>query len=472
MQHIFDHNCSHHDDPIHQAQELTWQQARIVANQVIFKEVGKNLSDIEIKLLQGAWEGKTYDQIAAEEGYSVSYLSKDIGNKLWRKLSDSLGEDVTKKNFKEALRKIWEQSNPIRSLDQIHPDEEKKKTVSSELPFPEGSVQPDSNLYIEREGIEYICNQTLIQPGSLIRIKAPRLFGKTSLINRIITQFQSPNWQTAYLTLASVEQGIISDLDKFLRWLCFQVTLSINLENKLNNYWNTDILGSNDNCTLYFEQYILSNLDTPLVLAIDDVDRVFSYPNVIEDFLGMLRFWHEKGKNYPIWQKLRLIISHSTEVYIPLDFNQSPFNAGVPIELFEFSSQQVQHLANLHQLKWDSLEITQLMKMIGGHPYLVRSALYAVSRGNLSYNQLLKEASTEAGIYSHHLRGYLTILQKNNREPLRLQEAFKKVVMSDAPVELASLQIYQLHSMGLIHRHENQVIPRCQLYREYFARVL
>lgn len=453
---------------MNQQSELTWQQARFVANQVIFKKLGKNLSDIEIKLLQGAWDGKTYDQIATEEGYSASYLSKDIGNKLWSKLSDSLGEDVTKKNFKEALKRIWEQSNTLKYFDQIEQNKAKKSTVYSQLPFPEGLVKHDSSFYIKREGVEDICYQTLIQPGSLIRIKAPNLFGKTSLINRTIAELQSLTQKTAYVTLASVEQGIISNLDKFLRWLCFQITLNINVENKLNDYWNTDILGSNDNCTLYIEKYILSNLDTPLVLAIDDVDRVFSYPHVIEDFLGMLRFWHEKGKVYPIWQKLSLIISHSTEVYIPLDFNQSPFNAGVPIELLEFNSQQVQHLVNLHQLNWETSQITQLMKMIGGHPYLVRLALYALSQENLSYHQLLKEASTEAGIYSHHLRRYLTILQENNR----LQEAFKKVVTSDNPVELAPMHIYQLHSMGLIHRHENQVIPRCQLYREYFARVL
>jgi hypothetical protein len=56
-----------------------------------------------------------------------------------------------------------------------------------------------------------------------------------------------------------------------------------------------------------------------LVIALDEVDRVFQYETVFRDFLGMLQAWHEMGKNKPLWQKLQLILAHSQEVYIQLD---------------------------------------------------------------------------------------------------------------------------------------------------------
>ena len=102
------------------------------------------------------------------------------------------------------------------------------------------------------------------------------------------------------------------------------------MSNRLGDYWDTDILGSNDNCTVYFEEYLLPEISKPLVIGLDDVDRIFSYPEVVGDFFGMLRNWHERGKISKIWKDLRLIIAHSTECYIPLDLNQSPFNAGIP----------------------------------------------------------------------------------------------------------------------------------------------
>ena len=80
----------------------------------------------------------------------------------------------------------------------------------------------------------------------------------------------------------------------------------------------------------------------------------------------------------------------------------------------------------------------------------------------------LGEASTEAGIYSNHLRRHLEMLQ----QAPELARAWQTVVASPEPVELDSMQIYKLHSMGLVRRKDNQVMPRCHLYREYFRRVL
>ncbi|NEP69634.1 MAG: hypothetical protein F6K37_39010 [Moorea sp. SIO4E2] len=170
----------------------------------------------------------------------------------------------------------------------------------------------------------------------------------------------------------------------FLRWLCLQVSRELKLANQLENYWYTEIFGSNDNCTLYFEEYLLPQINCPLVLGLDDIDRLFSYREVIEDFLGMLRSWHEKGKIADVWRQLRLVVAHSTEVYIPLDINQSPFNAGVPLELTEFDPIQVKSLACFHGLNWNNSEVEKLMKMVCGHPYLIRLGIYEIACGKIT----------------------------------------------------------------------------------------
>lgn len=443
--------------------EFTWEKVKETANQVVFKNTGKHLSDIETKVLQGAWDGKTYEEMAQIHGYSAEYLNKDIGNKLWRKLSVFLGEPVTKKNFTEALSRVNPESLPTDNFTRTSVQISKKYP-----PFPEGSVALDSQFYLERDSSESLCYENIIKTGSLIRIKAPKLMGKTSLMNRIIAYAASQNYQAVYLDLSSVDRGIVTNLDKFLRWLCLKVGRQLHLENQLNEYWDTDILGSNDNCTAYFEEYLLGEIDCPLVLGLDDVDRLFPYTEVIEDFFGMLRSWHEKGKMSNIWKKLRLVIAHSTEIYIPLDINKSPFNAGVPVELHEFNQKQVDTLARLHELYWNHSQIEQLMAMVGGHPHLLRLAMYYICSDQISLEQLLQEAPTEAGIYSNHLRRLWETLQQVSD----LAEAFKTVVTSSQAVELDSMQIYKLHSMGLVQRQGNKVIPRCRLYREYFRRVL
>ncbi|MEG4804798.1 AAA-like domain-containing protein [Microcoleus sp. ARI1-B5] len=445
--------------------ELSWNQTKESADRIFAQNTGKYLSDIEMKVLQGSWEGKSYDEIAKTYGYSAEYLNKDVGNKLWHKLSEALGERITKKNFKEALRRSYE-AKPNQSLP-ANPPLATSPTAAN-LQFPEGSVALDSPFYIERSNIDSLCGETVVKPGSLIRIKAPEMMGKTSLMTRILDRAVQENYHAVYLDLSAADRGILTNLDKFLRWLCLMVSRQLKLENKLNEYWDTDILGSNDNCTVYFEEYLLAQTATPLVLGLDEVDRLFPYTEVVEDFLGMLRSWHEKAKISDIWQKLRLVMAHSTEVYIPLDMNQSPFNAGVPVELLEFDNHQIYDLARLHGLDWDEGQLRELISAIGGHPYLVRLAMYEISCGKISLTQLLENAASESGIYSSHLRKHLEILQQNSELAL----ALKKVVNSAEPVELDSMQIYKLHSMGIVRRQNNYVMPRCNLYREYFCRVL
>ncbi len=336
------------------------------------------------------------------------------------------------------------------------------------LEYPEGLVALNSPFYVERPSVESECYHTIMKPGSLLRIKAPKMMGKTSLMLRICDRALAGGCQAVYLDLGGVELAVFTNLDKFLRWMCAKVGRGLKLDNQLEKYWDAELLSSNDNCTAYFEEYLLPAINSPLVLALDEVDRIFPYPQVAEDFFGMLRSWHEKGKNSTIWQQLRLVVAHSTEVYIPLDINQSPFNVGVPVELRDFDKTQVQALAKRHGLDWGSESAEQLMAVAGGHPHLVRLALYYLSSEGVPLEKLLREAPTEAGIYSNHLRRHLEILQKGSP----LADALKKVVTAADAVELESMQIYKLHSMGLVQRQDNGVTPRCNLYRYYFCRVL
>ena len=330
-----------------------------------------------------------------------------------------------------------------------------------ELPW--GQVTLVSAFYVERSPIEARCYETIVKPGALIRIKAPRQMGKTSLMSRILYYGEQQNYVTLPLSFQLADRAIFADLDKFLRWFCASVGQGLQLPPKLKDYWD-DIFGSKVNCKAYFEQYLLREIDSPLVLGLDEVDRVFEHRHIAEDFFGLLRAWHEEAKNRAVWQKLRLVVVHSTEVYVPLDNNQSPFNVGLPIDLPEFSPEQVQDLATRHGLNWRSHQIQQLMTLVGGHPYLVRVAFYHIAKQDMTLEQLLHQAPTEAGPYSDHLRRHLWNLEQYPD----LAAALAKTVVTTEPVRLETSQAFKLHSMGLVHLNGNNVTLRYELYRQYF----
>jgi len=341
------------------------------------------------------------------------------------------------------------------------PDNPPLPTAMPELP--EAQLDVASAFYVERPPIESRCYETITQPGSLIRIKAPKQMGKTTLMARILHQAGELGYRTVPLSFQLADSKIFRDLDQFLRWFCAIVGRRLRLPNQLNDYWD-EIFGSKDNCTAYFEEYLLEDIATPLVLALDEVDSIFQYPEIAADFFALLRAWHEQAKSRDIWKKLRLVVVHSTEVYVPMDINQSPFNVGLPIELHPFTEEQVYSLARLHGLRGEIEDFAPLMAMVGGHPYLVRLALYHLARQDIALEEFLQTAPTEAGFYSDHLRRHLWNLQQNPE----LAAAMWQVASTNKPVRLESEIAFKLHSMGLVHLQGNEVTPRCNLYQQYF----
>ena len=329
--------------------------------------------------------------------------------------------------------------------------------------MPNGPVPLNSIFYVERPPTESRCYETMTQPGALIRIKAPKQMGKTSLLDRIVDSASQRSYQTVRLNFLQAENAVFNNLDKFLRWFCACVSHKLQLPSQLDDYWDKD-RGSIVNCTTYFEAHLLEQINSPLVLALDEVDRIFQSTEIAQGFFPMLRSWHEEAKTLDIWEQLRLIVVHSTEDYGPLDINQSPFNVGLPVELTEFTPEQVQDLVRRHKLNWNDTQVQQLMAMVGGHPYLVRLALYYLADQDLPLDKLLQDAPTDTGIYEGHLRRHLGTLIENPE----LAVALKAVVRATEPVRLETMQAYKLYRMGLIQRIRDRVIPRCQLYQLYF----
>ncbi len=332
----------------------------------------------------------------------------------------------------------------------------------------EASDKQESDFSVERVPYESQCYEAMLNPGALIRIKAPQQMGKTLLLERVLAQAREQGYQTLTLSFQLADSTVFTDLLQFSRWFCARVGHNLGLPNKLDEYWD-DIFGCNSNTTAYFQDYLLPKISSSLVLALDEVDLVFEHQKIANDFCRLLRSWYDIARrgdrSSTLWKKLRLVVVHSTEVYSSLDINHSPLaGIGLVVELLEFSPEQVRDLAQRHGLEWSATQFEQLMAMVGGHPYLVQLAFHHIKHQDITLEQLLHTAPTEAGIYSSHLRRHLGTLQQHSE----LAKAFSEVVKTDSWVTIESPQVFKLHSMGLVKLHGNSVMPRCDLYRQYF----
>ncbi|GFE70386.1 AAA-like domain-containing protein [Chroococcus sp. FPU101] len=428
----------------------------------------KKLTPLQEQVLRLAWDGSTYSQMAIALHYQEAYL-KNIASALWQELSVLLNDSITKTNFADKLKSYLLSEQQQQRLTTTFNTSLVQPSVSPESPY--GPVPLNSIYYIKRPPIEELTFMELHKPGGVIRLKAPSKMGKSSLLLRIIAQAQIADYHTIQIDFKEIDQSILKNLDKLLRWLCTVISRQLSLKPMLNDYWGEET-GSKMNCSVYLENYILSHLEQPLVISFCDLHYIFAYPEIASNLLSLLRFWHEKAQQSNIWQKIRLILVHSTEIYIPLRFNESPFNIGLPITIPEFTLPQIQELAERHRLNWKNEQgfkkARSLMNLVGGHPYLVRLAFYYMCWREMSLETIIAEASTQTGIYREHLQNYVVLLQ----EYPELLSAWLKVVTSSEPVQLETITVYHLESLGLIKIVENGVVPRCELYRQFFQRQL
>ncbi|MCC5615083.1 AAA-like domain-containing protein [Nostoc sp. CHAB 5836] len=308
------------------------------------------------------------------------------------------------------------------------------------------------------------CFKEIDKPGALIRIKAPLQWGKTYLMTQILHYGTQQGYQAVRVDFQEPEKEVFNTLERFLQWFCSYIVEDLHLPNNLAEIW-VGVLSSNSNCTNYFEKYLLQAISSPLVLGLDNVDFIFQYPAIAGNFLPLLRAWCEKSRTKPIWQKLRLVIAYSKEDYIPIDTNRSPFNVGKLIEIRELNEVQIQKLAQHFKLYWNREQVAQLMAMVGGHPWLVKKALYTIAQGDLTLTELLQIAPTEEGLYGDHLLRHLSNLQDNPE----LRQAMRQVVIAKGPVRIDAGKASKLRNMGLVKYIRSDVLPLCDLYRQYFC---
>lgn len=336
------------------------------------------------------------------------------------------------------------------------------------LPYPDGPVGLDAAFYSERPPIEALAYRELTQPGCVIRIRAPKAMGKSSLMLRILTFAEEQGYRTASLDGNQFDADSLTDVNKFLRSFCLRVAQELAVEPQLDDYWQEEV-GSKLSCSFYFKNYLLRQIDSPVVLVLSEVDRFFEYSQLTAEFFPLLRSWYEearrRGSNL---QKLRLVVVYSTQEYVSLDINHSPFNIGLALHLPEFTPSQVQDLARRHRLDWSSTEVARLMALLGGHPFLVRIALYHICCRGIALEQLLQEAMHNGGIFHAHLWQLWMTLQTHPG----LVEALGTVITAEQSINLNPMQAYQLESQGLICYEGDRVKPRCELYRAYFKQLL
>lgn len=201
----------------HPSLAMEFEEALALMDAAIFNQVSRHLSEPETTILRGAWQGQTYEEMAEQSSYSLNYLKGDVGPKLWKTLSEVLGEEVSKTKLRAVLarQRSLKQSLTSKSLGDLL--EVKGQTPA--LPYRDWDIAPDILTFYGRKDELKTLEQWIIQEQcQLIAILGMGGMGKTSLAvqsaRAIQDKFDYVIWRS--LRYAPPLTEILHDLLKIL----------------------------------------------------------------------------------------------------------------------------------------------------------------------------------------------------------------------------------------------------------------
>jgi DNA-directed RNA polymerase specialized sigma24 family protein len=101
-------------------------------DELLFSKTGKHINTLQMAILRGVLNGQKYADIAQEYGCSKGH-AKDEAYKLWKLLSDTLGEDINKSNLRATIDRLGIANNNSQLFNPVQISEINFFPNSSEM---------------------------------------------------------------------------------------------------------------------------------------------------------------------------------------------------------------------------------------------------------------------------------------------------------------------------------------------------
>ncbi|MDJ0621224.1 MAG: AAA-like domain-containing protein [Calothrix sp. MO_192.B10] len=208
------------------------------------------------------------------------------------------------------------------------------------------SLQVDAPSYVRRQADEEFYQKLLA--GKFCYVLNSRQMGKSSLRVQTMQRLQEQGTVCAAIDLTGI--GKVTQ-EQWYGGIVYNLSESCQLEDRFDFDWqiwwgkHQTILSPVQCLNLFIEKVLLAKIQSPIVIFVDEIDKVLSQDFSLDDFFALIRFFQNQRVDNPIFERLTFaLLGVATPGDLINNKSQTPFNIGEAIELHGFKIDEVEPL--------------------------------------------------------------------------------------------------------------------------------
>ncbi len=240
-----------------------------------------------------------------------------------------------------------------------------------------GSLPADAPSYVERQ-----CDRDyyeLLKERKYCYVFNCRQMGKSSLRVRVTHKLQAEGIVCA--TIDPQKIGVEVTCEQWYASAIRSLVGDLDLKSKFDlRSWirERELLSPVQRFAEFIETVVLQEIDTPIVIFVEEIDRLLSLKFGMDDFFGLVRSFFEDRPTKPDYNRLTFsFLGVATPTDLIQSHNTSAFNIGYAVEMAGFTLTEalplMQGLASKVANPQDYL--AEAVKWTGGQPFLIQRLL-------------------------------------------------------------------------------------------------